>query len=103
MRFQSNLRESDSVARLGGDEFAFVFENIKGAQDAGAAAVRVLDSLTMPFTWNHDQYSVSASIGISLSPGDGEDADTLIKNADAAMYRAKEHGKVSYQFYSDDL
>jgi diguanylate cyclase (GGDEF)-like protein/PAS domain S-box-containing protein len=99
-RLKSSLRESDSVARMGGDEFAFVFENINGRDDAEATALRVLESLSKPYQLNGDTYSITGSIGISLSPRDGEDAETLVKNSDKAMYRAKDLAKNSFQFYS---
>jgi diguanylate cyclase (GGDEF)-like protein/PAS domain S-box-containing protein len=102
-RLETNLRGSDTVARLGGDEFAFVFENIKGSKDAEAAASRILASLVNPFSLNGSSYAITGSIGISLSPGDGDNAESLVQNADAAMYHAKDVGKNNFQFYDESI
>jgi len=111
-RFEKTLRKSDvlarqgdedggtSIARFGGDEFIVLLSDIEGARDAAKAACRVLDALSDPFTLDGHEFSVGASIGISLYPQDGEDFETLIKNADAAMYRAKSRGTKNYQFHS---
>lgn len=101
-RLNRSLRESDSVGRLGGDEFAFVFENILKTEDAAEAAVRLLTALSVPFSIDEHEFSITASIGISLSPDDGEGAEDLVKYADEAMYRSKELGRNTYQFYFDD-
>jgi diguanylate cyclase (GGDEF)-like protein len=111
-RFRKTLRRSDvlarqgdedgtaSIARFGGDEFIILLSDIKGAPDVARAARRVLDALSDPFALDGHETSVGASIGISLYPLDGEDFETLFKNADVAMYRAKNQGKKSYRFHS---
>ena len=111
-RFGKTLRKSDvlarqgdedgstSIARFGGDEFIVLLSDIEGAPDAAKAADRVLDALSDPFALDGHEISMGASIGISLYPQDGEDFETLTKNADAAMYRAKGQGTKNYRFYS---
>lgn len=101
LRFRDCLRDGDMVARLSGDEFTFVIEHIRRKEDAAAVASRVLQALTEPFYIEGHPLTVTASIGISMSPCDGKDAATLLKNADAAMYQAKERGKNNFQFYAE--
>ena len=88
------------VSRLGGDEFTFLLPGISDAQDAGQVAKRALQRLREPFRVDGHEIFVSASIGIAVSPMDGEDVETLLKNADTAMYAAKERSRNSFQFYS---
>ncbi len=99
-RMQQQVRQSDTVTRLGGDEFAFVFENINSTADAALIAEKLRLVLNKPFSVNSYTLHISPSIGISIAPQDGQDPETLLKNADAAMYRVKELGKDNYQFYS---
>jgi diguanylate cyclase (GGDEF)-like protein len=96
------VRESDTVARMGGDEFTLIFENMSGADDAEVLARKVLAVFDRPFQLAGDEFQVTASIGISLYPRDGQDAETLLTHADIAMYRAKKH-KNTYSFYEDPL
>lgn len=102
-RLHEHLRTHDNIARFGGDEFVIVMDDIDGPDDAGILAQRILDTLTRPFDIAGSQLHVGASIGISLFPADGEDSGSLLKNADAAMYRAKEAGGGGYIFYSEDM
>jgi diguanylate cyclase (GGDEF)-like protein/PAS domain S-box-containing protein len=102
-RFCALTRESDTVARLGGDEFLIVMEGIHDAGTASRIADKILDDLRANPVTLEQEFFVGASIGISLFPQDGADAETLIKNADAAMYRAKQRGRNTYEFSSDDL
>lgn len=97
------LREGDTVARLAGDEFVILLEDITASDDVAPICRKVLDSLSQPFQIDGKELFVTGSIGISLSPGDGTDAATLIRNADIAMYRAKELGRNNFQFYSADM
>ncbi|MEO8033511.1 MAG: EAL domain-containing protein [Acidobacteriota bacterium] len=102
-RLSSCIRADDTVARIGGDEFVFVLPDMTAAQAAaGAAKVaeKVLVAIRKPFTIQSRELFVSASIGIAISPHDGEDIETLVKNADAAMYRAKDCGRNNYQFHT---
>ena len=91
------VRKMDTVARLGGDEFTIILTEISGAKDAAMVAQKVIDALTEPQQIEGEEYAIEGSIGISLYPQNGEDVDTLLANADAAMYQAKEVGN-SYQF-----
>ncbi|MDO8669891.1 MAG: PAS domain S-box protein [Dehalococcoidia bacterium] len=99
-RLTGLLRSSDTVARMGGDEFMFVFSGLGNAEQAVEIAERTLTALRQPFSFDHLQLSISASIGIAIFPDDGEDAETLTKNADVAMYRTKERGRDGFQRYS---
>jgi GGDEF domain-containing protein len=96
---QGDEEESTSIARFGGDEFIVLLSDIEGEGDAAKAADRLFDALSEPFTLGEHRISIGASIGISLYPRDGEDPETLIKNADAAMYRAKSQGTKNYRFH----
>ena len=102
-RLGRTLRRSDTVARLGGDEFMLLVASAANAEAAAKVAQKVLDTLRPPFTVNGHELTASASIGIALFPYDGDDADTLIKNADTALSRAKEQGRNHFQFYTNDM
>lgn len=95
--------EAMSVARLGGDEFTILLNRIAGAPDAAKVGRRMLEALSKPFHLDGQEVFVTASIGISLFPLDGESADQLLKNADTAMYHAKQSGRSNYQFYSQSM
>jgi diguanylate cyclase (GGDEF)-like protein/PAS domain S-box-containing protein len=99
-RLAGSLRESDTLARLGGDEFIILLPQVENAAAAGRIAQRLLDELKQPVIVDEEEVYVTASIGVSVYPEDGFDAETLIKNADHAMYRAKELGRDGYQMYS---
>jgi diguanylate cyclase (GGDEF)-like protein len=102
-RLVQTLRKSDTVARLGGDEFMLLLLGTNGAEAAARVAQKVLEVLKPPLRADAHELTTSASIGIALFPHDGDDADTLIKNADNALSRAKEQGRNHYQFYTDDM
>ncbi len=93
------LREGDTVARWGGDEFTALLPQIGDREDAAKIAQRIRDALKLPFNLEGHELYISSSIGISLYPQDGADAETLLRNADAALYRAKEHGRNNCRFY----
>jgi len=98
-RLKECLRTSDIVGRLSGDEFALVLPDLGKADDAGLVAQKIVGALAAPFDLDGQQTYISASIGIALFPSDGGDPDTLVRNADTAMYRAKEQGRDRYQYY----
>lgn len=91
------------VGRLGGDEFLTLLPEIEKLQDAGKVARRILESISKPFFLAGREIFITTSIGISIYPHDGEDADTLLKNADAAMYHAKDQGKNNIQYYNRSI
>ncbi len=99
-RLQQCVRKGDTVARLGGDEFAILLEDAEAADRVAWIARKVLDVMSRPFSVEQHEYLLTASIGISTLPRDGQDSQTLLKHADIAMYRAKEGGGNTYQFYS---
>ncbi len=102
-RISKCVRNEDTVARLGGDEFAILLEGVSRARDAAPIAHKILNSLSGSLTIEGHELFITTSIGISLYPTDGNDSRTLLKHADIAMYRAKEEGRNSYQFYSSDM
>jgi diguanylate cyclase (GGDEF)-like protein/PAS domain S-box-containing protein len=102
-RFKRSLRAVDVVARLGGDEFVIFIEEVEKFRQVEVVAHKILSTAIQPIVLLGEECRVTASIGISAYPRDGEDEQTLIKNADMAMYFAKEEGKNNYQFYSKDI
>ncbi|MBI3620881.1 MAG: EAL domain-containing protein [Nitrospirae bacterium] len=102
-RLTTCVRQGDTVCRLGGDEFVIVLSDMAKAEDLPIVAQKVLDSVAKPFVVSDHELFIGLSIGISLFPNDGEDAETLLKHADAAMYRAKDQGRNNYQLYSPEL
>lgn len=103
LRLHQCIRSEDTVCRLGGDEFTVIIEDLAGPDEAAVVSERIINALGQPFQLGGHTISTSASIGISVSPGDGNDTSTLIKNADLAMYKAKELGKSGYHFFSHQL
>ncbi|MHB1590607.1 MAG: putative bifunctional diguanylate cyclase/phosphodiesterase, partial [Sulfuricella sp.] len=103
LRLKSCVREMDTVARLGGDEFAVTLEGIEGADTASHVAGKIIEALATPFEIEQHELFINTSIGISLYPADGEDAGTLAKNADSAMYLAKEAGRGNFQFFTPSI
>lgn len=102
-RVQSCLRGIDLVGRLGGDEFLVVLADLTNAEDIAPVAEKIAVAISEPFSLEGQVLSVSASIGVSVFPRDGETPDSLIRNADAAMYLAKEHGRNNCQFFQPSL
>ncbi len=99
-RLRHHLRESDTVARLGGDEFVVLVEDCADPRELNAIAQNILNAVGRPYTLSGREFHVTASIGISTYPADGLDPASLLKNADIAMYLAKDRGKNNFQFYS---
>ena len=102
-RLRSCVRDSDTVARLGGDEFTVIVEDIVEDHDAAAVAQKILDTLSQPFNLYGHEVFISVSVGVTLYPSDDENADNLLRNADSAMYRAKEFGRNNFQFYVAEM
>ena len=102
-RLSACVRKIDMVARFGGDEFAVLTEGLTAEDQASTVARKILEALSKPMILAGRQYRPAASIGISTYPTDGRDAQSLLKNADIAMYRAKEEGRGRFQFYSEQL
>ena len=102
-RLSGCVRDTDTVARLGGDEFTVIMPSVTDTRQVPVIAQRVLDSLSEAFVLDGHETFVSCSIGITIFPDAAADAVELLKNADSAMYRAKDQGKANYQFYTSDL
>ena len=99
-RIQEHVREGDTVARLGGDEFTLLVPGINVEEDAAKIARKICDAIHAPFWIDGRELFVTTSLGVSVYPSDGHDAETLVRNADSAMYRAKEQGRDNYQLYT---
>jgi diguanylate cyclase (GGDEF)-like protein/PAS domain S-box-containing protein len=99
-RVQACVRDSDTVARLGGDEFTVLLPRLNRSEDAAPVATKIIEAIRYPFHIEGREFFITTSIGISLFPDDGSDAETLIKNADTAMYQAKEVGRDNYQLFN---
>jgi diguanylate cyclase (GGDEF)-like protein len=102
-RLKQNVRGEDTVARLGGDEFTVIMEDLHRPQEAAVVAQKLMASFKPTFRIKENELFMSVSIGISLYPQDGLDLESLIRNADTAMYRSKEEGRNNFQFYTKDM
>ena len=102
-RLKNCIRKSDTVARQGGDEFTIVLDNIKNINNITTIAQKIMTTLKEPFVVDGHQLYITMSIGISVYPNDGLESEILLKNADAAMYKAKKSGRNNYQFYTEDM
>ncbi len=102
-RLRQGLREGDTIGRQGGDEFLLLLPNLNQEEDAAVVAEKILRLFTVPFYLNENTVFMTPSIGISLYPTDGVDLETLVKQADTAMYHAKEQGRNNYQFFTEEL
>ncbi|MGB8339379.1 MAG: EAL domain-containing protein [Burkholderiales bacterium] len=103
LRLRSALRDSDIVARLGGDEFVVLIDGWLANEDLVSVALKILQAVAKPFTLEGQEYDLTTSIGISTYPQHGSDAQELLRHADVAMYRAKELGKNTFQFYAAQM
>jgi diguanylate cyclase (GGDEF)-like protein/PAS domain S-box-containing protein len=99
-RVQGCIREADTVARLGGDEFIVLVPGISGEEDAAKVAQKIVEAIRIPFVVDQRELFATTSIGVAIYPTDGEDVETLVRNADTAMYRAKDQGRDNYQLYT---
>jgi diguanylate cyclase (GGDEF)-like protein/PAS domain S-box-containing protein len=97
------LRSGDTVARFGGDEFGAILAELGASGDAGLVAQKIIEALEQPFSLDGNDTYVTASVGIAVFPADGDEAGTLIRNADTAMYRAKEQGRNTYQYFTREM
>jgi predicted signal transduction protein with EAL and GGDEF domain len=102
-RLTAAVRMSDTVARSGGDEFILVLSDVAHHADVQAIAENVIETFAEAYVVGRDEFYISTSMGVSLYPQDGVDADTLVKNADAAMYQAKERGRNNIQYYAAEI
>ncbi|MEX0852296.1 MAG: EAL domain-containing protein [Bauldia sp.] len=102
-RLKAAVRDSDVAARLGGDEFAILSSALAHPEDAAVLAERIVRQIGEPFVYDGHNIEIGASIGIAVAPGDGRNADTLLKNADLALYRAKTEGRGAYHFFEQDM
>jgi diguanylate cyclase (GGDEF)-like protein/PAS domain S-box-containing protein len=102
-RIRGVIREEDTAARLGGDEFAILMTNVAEPAEVAALARRFLTEISEPFDVMGHQVMIGASVGIALAPGDGDDADRVLKNADLALYRAKADGKGAFRFFEAEM
>ena len=102
-RLKGLVREGDTVARVGGDEFTLLLTEVERTEEVVGVAGRVLDALRQPWLLNGHEFRITASIGIAMFPNDGEDADSLLRNADTAMYRAKDQGRDNYMLYTPKM
>jgi diguanylate cyclase (GGDEF)-like protein len=102
-RLQHTIRETDTVARMGGDEFIVLIDDVRSEEEAEKIAEKLVAIMSAPITINGEQHPISASIGLCLYPEGGEDIDSLLKNADEAMYFAKAEGRNMYQVFSKDM
>ena len=102
-RLLGSIRGGDTVARISGDEFAVVLGDLARAEDAGLVAQKILDRLAAPVTIAGHELFVTASVGAAVFPADGDNAETLLGAADAAMYRAKQSGRNAFQFFTPEI
>ncbi|MEK6595389.1 MAG: diguanylate cyclase, partial [Pseudomonadota bacterium] len=103
MRLLSSIRSEDTASRQGGDEFIVILTHIIDITDVEVIAQKILSTLALPYQINGQVLHIDCSIGIALYPSDGQDADTLLKHSDLAMYHAKAKGRSNYQFYSVEM
>lgn len=102
-RLTGCVREADTVARLGGDEFTIILADIRREQDAATVAEKIIERLGQPFMIEGHDLFIGASVGITIFPTDADDAATMLRNADIAMYRAKEAGRNGYRFFTPEM
>ena len=102
-RLSASVRESDTVARFGGDEFTVILREVTKAEDAAVVAEKIIESLSEPFILDGRETFIGASVGITIYPYDADDVTTMLRNADMAMYQAKEQGRNAFHFYTPEM
>ncbi len=102
-RLENTFRKSDTVARMGGDEFMVILPELSEASDVSTVARKVISAFKIPFKLNGEELTVTTSVGVSMYPQNGQDTDTLLKNADIAMYYAKTSGRNKFAIYDPDM
>ena len=102
-RLQNAVRKSDTICRQGGDEFLLIFPAVRSEDQIAAIALGILESVNQPIELGESRVSATVSIGIAVTPDDGEDFDTICRNADVAMYHAKQSGRNTYHFYDPEM
>jgi len=102
-RLRRCVLEDDTLARIGGDEFVIVLEGVSEIEEIAKIAQKIVEIFSLPFTPSSQEIYVTPSMGITIYPMDGHDSDSLLKNADAAMYTAKEYGRNHFRFYTTDM
>ncbi len=103
VRIKNDIRETDIVARLGGDEFGIILPNMKNTEILGQIVSRIIEDISKPFLVARDEIFIGASIGITVFPDDGEELSILLRNADMAMYKAKEEGRNTYRCFAPEM
>ena len=103
IRLKAALRQDDSIARMGGDEFTLLLENLKSTNDAAKIAQKILDLIAQPMRVDDNELFITASVGVAVFPSDGDTPDALLKNADQAMYRAKDSGRNLYHLFTPSM
>ena len=102
-RFSAILRETDVFARLGGDEFAIIIPKTDDGPAVAAFAQKLIDCVAAPIALDRDILSIGASIGIAMAPADGTDPEQILRNADLALYRAKNEGRRTFRFFEEEM
>jgi diguanylate cyclase (GGDEF)-like protein len=102
-RLVNQLRVGDTICRIGGDEFVVVLPEVKRSSDVAQVAQKLIEQVSQPAMVDERELAVTCSVGIAVFPDDGNEAETLIRNADAAMYHAKELGRANYQFFTEQM
>lgn len=102
-RLRRCVRTSDTIARLGGDEFLIVLPDLSAVADSEIIGHKILDMFSRPFRLNGQEFFITASVGVAFYPSDGDDPHILLRNADAALYRAKEQGRHTYRFFTSEM
>jgi len=103
VRLRDCMRKQDTVARMGGDEFVVLLQNIKKPSEAAEVSNKIIDALDTPFSLEGRDVFISPSIGIAITPDNGQDSQTLLRNADTAMYHAKAKGRNTFQFFTEEM